>query len=391
MPSNRSTPRHRKKKKSGAPAVLLTICILCLLIVAGTLVAQRFLLDKGPGSSSVPVQQGGVELGLDQTEITLYEGYSAVLHTVPEGTPAVWSSDNEAVARVDGGTVRAAAPGTAVIRAYTDSSEAFCTVTVLALPKVTVENPSGQHIDETKLQTLRELTAQAPLTVSVYYKDLVTGTVIEYNSGKKYAAGSVIKAPYCKWLLASGADLEERLTFTSADILEGSGSLKDSPEGTAFTVRELADKALRESDNTAYHMLVKRFGFDGFLGYAQSLGVGANQSSSNLFGNMSAVGAGIYFQDIYYWSQGEPERGQFLKDALCNTTYRKLISSAVDAPVAHKYGYNNGTGGFHDAAIVYRDRPYVLTIFTYLDPDVPETVPYIQSLAACLDSIHTGG
>lgn len=385
MPNHRN---HYKKKKSRAPAILVTICILCLAITGGTLLAQYFLLDHGGQSSSLPVQ-GEVGFTLAPTELTLYPGGTAAIQTDPEGIALQWSSDNEAVAQVDGnGTVRAAAPGTAIISASSGSSTANCTVTVLPFPEVTVENPSNQRIDEAALQALRDLTAQEPLKVSVYYKDLTTGTVVEYNSGKKYSVGSVVKAPYCKWVLASGADLDETLVFTSADILEGSGSLKDSPEGTAFTVRELIDKAIRESDNTAYHMLVKRYGFDGYLSYARSLGVGADQSTGNLFGTMSAVGAGIYFQDLYSWAGSDPERGGFLIEALSNTTYRKLISTSTDAPVAHKYGYNNGTGGFHDAAIVYTEHPYVLTIFTYLDPDVPETVPYIQSIASAMNRLN---
>ena len=244
------------------------------------------------------------------------------------------------------------------------------------------------NIDAAGLEQLRGLTAQNPLSVSVYYRDLGTGAVIEYNSGRKYQCGSVIKAPYCKWLIASGADLREKLTLQQTNILEGGGATAEQPVGTQFTVEQLIEAAITYSDNTAYAMLAARYGFDGFLGYAQSLGVGANQSGGNLFGSMSAVGAGIYFADLYNWSLQNPELSQNFMGWLKNTSYRRLISEAVDHPVAHKFGYNGGTNGFHDAAIVYSDRPYILTIFTYLNPDSSGTVEYIQNIASCLDGIN---
>jgi len=380
--------KHKKQKKQPIGAFVVIIAA-SLLIVAGSIVSIKFIYSGRETSQSVSSgEDTAVALALSQSEMTLYVGTSAGLSVSPEGTAVSWRSENDAVASVDeNGAVFAVSPGSVNIWAENGGSSVCCAVTVLAMPEVTVENTGGLSIDEAGLQTLRDLTAQYPLQVSVYYRDLASGTVIEYNSSKKYSAGSVVKAPYCKWLLASGADLSEELTFSRADIVEGAGSVQNSPEGTVFTVQELIAKAIQESDNTAYHMLTLRFGFDGYLAYAKSLGVAANQNGQNLFGSMSAVGAGIFFSDIYVWSQSDTERGGILIEDMCSTSYKQLISSVTDVPVAHKYGYNNGTSGFHDAAIVYAEHPYVLTIFTNLDPDAEGTVPYIQSLAACINGI----
>lgn len=380
--------KKRKKKQSGI--VPIVVIIVCLVVVVGSLMAQKLIKDGGWMDTGSTASTGGsTVLSLDQTEITLYVSYSTTLNVSPDGTEVQWSSDNDDIATVnEKGVVMAVAPGTATIRAEGGGSSVSCVVTVIALPVVQVTNTAGTKIDEGLLQTLKDLTAQKPLNISIYYYDLSSGATIEYNSGKKYSAGSVVKAPYCRWLISSGTDLQEPLTFTAKDILEGAGSIKDSPEGTVFTIQQLIEKAIVESDNTAYNMLTKRFGFEGYTGYVKSMGVSASQSSSNLFGSMSAAGAAVLFTDIYQWSQNNPEQGKLLIDYMCNTNYRKMISSVTDVPVAHKYGFNNGTGGFHDAAIVYSDRPYVLTIFTNLDPDKSDTVPYIQNVASCLNSIN---
>lgn len=366
---------------------LIVILSFALILFIGLLLVQYGSLLPGFGNQESKMETP-LDLVMNQETLTLYVTTGTTLRITPEGTKAEWSTSDKSVATVDeNGAVKALNPGKATITATVGSKKAECVVTVIPLPEMTTSK--GSSFDEEKLQELRSLLTQKPLLVSIYYRDLETGAVIEYNSGKKYQAGSVTKAPYCKWLMASGADLQEQITLEQKDILEGAGSVKNQPAGTVFTVEQLIGYTITESDNTAYNMLAKRFGFDGFKAYAKSLNISANQSSSNLFGSMSASDAAYYFTDIYQWSQSGSETGQKLVDLLCNTTYRQLISSAVSSAVAHKYGYNNGTNGFHDAAIVYSEHPYVLTIFTSLDPDVSGTVSYIQSIASCVDTINS--
>lgn len=384
---------RKKRRKQAGPIFCILVILVCLSVLCALLIETLYpgtLLPRDTPASSDGVSSSGTTLSLDRSELTLYVSTSAVLTVSPEGAAVSWESDHPEIASVENGTVRALAPGSACISAVGPDGSASCTVTVLPLPEVEVTNPTGAAIDKAALQSLRDLTAQNPLSVSVYYRDLTTGTEIEFNSLRRYSAGSVVKAPYCKWLFASGADLNEVLTKQETDNREGAGgSVAELPAGSEVTVRELIRAALRESDNVAYAMLAGRFGFDGFLDYAQSLGVGADQSASNLFGTMSPAGAGLYFADFYQWSVSSPEESREFLDDLCNTTYRMLISSVTDVPVAHKYGWNGGNNGFHDAALVFSDHPYVLAIFTTLNADADGTVSYIQQIAACLNTINT--
>lgn len=360
----------------------LVLVISLQLIQYGSLLPLFGIKAESQQTESIPAG----EIALNHTELTLYVTTGSSLKVTPEGSAVEWSSSDESVVSVSQkGALQALKTGKAVVTAKIGGKRLECTVTVIPLPELTA---SENAFDGSKLQELRDLLAKNPLSISVYYRDLTTGAALEYNSGKKYQAGSVVKAPYCKWLIASGADLDEELTLESRHILEGSGNLKSQPAGTAFPVRQLIRYAIVDSDNTAYNMLAQRFGFDGFKSYAKSLGITANQSTSNLFGTMSASDAAYYFTDLYSWSQSNPEESAELIDALCNTSYRQLISAVTDAPVAHKYGYNNGTNGFHDAAIVYSDHPYVLSIFTSLDPDASGTVNYIRSVAGCANEIN---
>lgn len=253
-------------------------------------------------------------------------------------------------------------------------------------PVLSVTDVSGSGLAST-VETLEGILNQHVWSVSVYYRDLSTGDEIEFNSLKKYSAGSVVKAPYCRWLISSGADLTEVLTLSEKDILEGSGNLQNEPIGSEHTLLELIEMAIVDSDNTAYKALTNRFGYDGYNSYAKNLGVSASLSQSNQFGLMSAAGAGILFQDIYSYALAD-DNGKILTDMMKRTAYSELISRAVDGEVAHKYGYNNGNAGFHDAAIVYGERPYILTIFSTLNPDKDKADEYIRSIASEIDKIH---
>ncbi len=73
-----------------------------------------------------------ITLSLDKSTLTLKWGDSATITATvtPAGTTVTWSSDNEAVATVDGGVVKAVGTGTAVITATAGDKTATCTVTV---------------------------------------------------------------------------------------------------------------------------------------------------------------------------------------------------------------------------------------------------------------------
>lgn len=257
-------------------------------------------------------------------------------------------------------------------------------------PELTVDN-KGSTLNEEALNTLKNLLAKNPFSISIYYQNLSNGTTIEFNSLKKYQAGSVVKAPYCKWLLTQNPNLEETILFTKESVVEGAGDIQKSEQGTPYTVGQLIEAMIVKSDNTAYNMLIQRFGLDGYLAYAKSLGVAANQSKQNIFGSLSAAGTAMLFKDIYSFEQSAPEQSALLLDYMKNTDYHGMIPVALQGvTVAHKYGYNGGNNGFHDAGIVYSDPPYVLTVFTTLAYEQEGTENYIRTVIKAIDKLHSG-
>lgn len=257
--------------------------------------------------------------------------------------------------------------------------------------EVVVNSPNGKPADSELLARLSGICRGLGTKISFYYKDLKTGYSVEYRADADYQTASVIKAPYVKYLLASGVDRNE--TIKSKNKQGGSGKVDESPTGTAFTVGQLMEYAIRYSDNTAYYMLNERFGFEGFMDYAASIGVDLTLKlvfPRPRFGYLSARHAGLYFEDIArYIEQGSTE-ALLLKQWLTGTEETRQLPAAFEGQytVAHKYG-EQGNQAYHDAAIVYAKQPYVLAILSTLPPYTTESIAKFHELARLTDALQT--
>ena len=198
---------------------------------------------------------------------------------------------------------------------------------------------------------------------AVYYENLETGFVYEMNADWILPAASVIKAPYVLYVYtlaeAGLADLSSEHIYKSGDYKDGSGKIKDMPYGSVFTEYELLQYAIRNSDNIAQTMLVRKYGTNEFREFAESLGANPALITTVAGANMTAFEASIYAKAIYDYIESDSVYGETLKTDLMNTRNIMIVS---DYPVARKYGWWGVA--FHDMAIVYADSPYILVIFS---------------------------
>lgn len=287
------------------------------------------------------------------------------------------------------------------------------TSTVGNVSELLVNIPAENEMAKDALAQLQELCRRYNGKISFYYIDLESGYELEHRADRSYQAASVIKAPYVKWLLASNVDGSEKLKMLASDKQGGSGVVDKEPAGTEFTVDQLMEYAVRYSDNTAYYMLNKRFGFQGFNTYAADLGITANKNSNCVlvyprprFGYLSARDIGLYMEDIArYIAQGGDDALR-LKQWMSSTSEERqlveafsnknvLYGSAAEGPVkfdydvAHKYGdTKNIENAFHDGAIVYAEHPFVLSVATSLEPFSKESIEVFHEIAFQVNKIH---
>ncbi|MDF2820355.1 MAG: Peptidoglycan-binding domain 1 protein [Clostridiales bacterium] len=162
---------------------------------------------------------------------------------------------------------------------------------VLQIPnttKIIISNNNGIKVDKVEVANLEKLMNSFDSNVSFFYIDLKTGLTMEARADIKYASASVIKAPFVKSVLESGADLNEKIAIKKQDYHGGSGTLQYQPVGTLYTVKDLIKYTIEDSDNVAYNMLCRRFGFDQFSSNAIKLGINADQAANLKFGHLSS-------------------------------------------------------------------------------------------------------
>lgn len=96
--------------------------------------------------------------------------------------------------------------------------------------------------------------------------NLTTGEHFHFNAGQEFPPASTIKLAvlYEVWkgALQGRWDLEDKLTLTRTNMVEGSGVLLDLTPGLQMTVRDVATLMIVVSDNTATNMLLDLCGIE---------------------------------------------------------------------------------------------------------------------------------
>ena len=244
-----------------------------------------------------------------------------------------------------------------------------------------------EQLPEKTLEALEALCDGTKYAISFYYYDLTTGFTMGYEADRTFRGASSIKMPYIAYvfeLIDNGkASFDDTIALKSSDLRNGTSTIRDEkfPAGTKFTVRQLVEYLMKDSDNTAFAMLNRTYSLSSFISWANSkYGTNfyaARDKNGDPGNSMTAASAGRMLRLIYERAAAGNEdyiwlldlmkqanKNTFVKYGLADTKdgiwyekYRRNIE------VSHKYGMD--VYASNDAAIVhYEDRPYVLVILT---------------------------
>ncbi|HVA67399.1 MAG TPA: serine hydrolase [Elusimicrobiota bacterium] len=227
---------------------------------------------------------------------------------------------------------------------------------------------------------LYQMAQRYPAPVAIYLQDLKSGAVWAYHPDETFRAASLIKLPLMVAVFYKikdgGLSLDQRLVVTRDNRTGGSGTIKWSPDGTSFTVRDLLIHLISESDNTAANMLLNAVG----VGYAQQkfreMGLvhtcihraGMSLRSGRIADDnyTTAREMNMLLTKIYRGQLVSPEASRMMLDIL---RYKKDVASrlAKGLPwgwvIAHKTGLERRA--CHDSAIFFTPYgDYTLTVLT---------------------------
>ncbi len=264
-------------------------------------------------------------------------------------------------------------PGTGVVWQIFRQRSEYHEFVSAAMAKVDAARRVGYNPDYRPLEArLREYLSTRPEKWGLYFKDLASEKAFGVNEYVQVPAASTVKVPvvlYATKLVVEGKlSWDEQLTYYGErDWRGGAGTLQfTARDGDSFTIRELAEKAIRDSDNIAWKMLERRLGKQNIINFMWSLG-GENvypggQNISTPKDNATYMEAALNFAR-------QNRAGEKLIYDLAHTVWNTGLNRYIsEVPVAHKEG--DITGVADDVGIVFADFPYVLYIMSEGHADV---------------------
>ena len=124
---------------------------------------------------------------------------------------------------------------------------------------------------------LEKRIAAGPGKVFLAAKNLETGQSIQIRGAEKVRTASTIKLPVLVDLYALAAEkkisLDEELGMKQADVVSGSGVLRELSVGTTLKLRDVANLMIVVSDNTATNICIGRIGADSVNARMDALGL----------------------------------------------------------------------------------------------------------------------
>lgn len=132
--------------------------------------------------------------------------------------------------------------------------------------------------------------------------------------------------------------------------------------GTTFTLSELLDEMLINSDNTARNLIVNEMKLENLDDVLDHLGIEFDYKND---GQISAKKYSIFWRSLFNSSYLAPENSQKLIEIMSRSSAYEYLAGSIPEEVkfSHKIGVLYGEGIYADSGIVYiSNRPYILTV-----------------------------
>lgn len=221
-------------------------------------------------------------------------------------------------------------------------------------------------------------------SAAIYYRDLTTNQKVGVNESEVFSPGSLMKVPIMiaiyKYAEAKPHILEQKLLYTDSKEAEYLEMDKKSPKsnsklihGSEYTVSQLIDIMIIESDNEATIMLIDYIeeespqflrSVESELGMIIPDGIDFNENFITIRTYAS------FFRVLYNSSYLEKKYSELALETLSKTGYGFGIRQSIpqEIPVAHKYGVKPSKDNYiqlHHFGIVYHQKkPFLIGIMT---------------------------
>ena len=208
---------------------------------------------------------------------------------------------------------------------------------------------------------------------SVYFEDLNSGAWFGINETNLYNQWSLLKVKVAVTVLKKverrEIDLAARVKLTPADLAGASLRPASDQAGDEPTVRELLERLIRYSDNSASFALSRLFKAGEFQDTLLAVGTlpAPPDKPRNFLPPVSPKEYANALRDLYFAKYLSKPSSDLVLALMADTVYDSQIRMGLppDIRVAHKVGFNADCGEFHDCGIIYLPAaPYILCILS---------------------------
>ena len=209
------------------------------------------------------------------------------------------------------------------------------------------------------------------LNVSILVQNLKNGATMTIRSRQGFYAASLNKIPVAVLIMEKvekgNLSMDTKLKVLDSDKSSDKGSIDSSHDSTHYselTVRELVERMLRDSNNTALNVLFKQMDQNDMAALLDYYNIDFNSNyhydRSRYQGNSKFItprAAANMFSSLYFSTVLEPKNSEYILSLLTGTDFNLTEAAGLpgDVVLAHKYGayYDDSTELFHDCGIMY--------------------------------------
>jgi beta-lactamase class A len=237
--------------------------------------------------------------------------------------------------------------------------------------------------------------------VAFYVEDLNSGGWIGSLEREPFVAASLLKVPIATCVMKkidSGIwTLDTELIIEEKYKDQNFGELWKAPDGTKMSIRDLLDKMLKDSDNTAVGVLFANLTKEETTDIFYHIGMRNSEDASkdpdwSQINKFSAKDLATMFRALYNATYITRKSSEYILEILTDTKFASVVPSEIpkEVKVAHKIGNyfdvtTNKLKNYHDCGIAYvPDHPYLYCIMT----NDLETKKAEQTISSVGDNIY---
>jgi beta-lactamase class A len=203
----------------------------------------------------------------------------------------------------------------------------------------------------------QKLIKNSPGSYGIYFADFNKPHTFGINHKEIFTGASVNKVQIISVLYyldnKNKIDLDEKITLQKDDIQDyGTGTLRYQKPGGIYSLKTLAKLAIKQSDNTAAHILGDKIGIPLIQKTIEEWGLTQTDMENN---KTSAYDMYILFRKIYKGEITSVAKTQELFGFMIDTDIEDRLPALLPDSVNIYHKTGDAVGGMHDVGIIQKD------------------------------------